>query len=271
MVTSLGAGADTACRATVRTPPPPWRAAAAAASAAARRPVSLRSLVWANPVVSPTTTRIPAPRSRPDARSSTRPSSSRAAPARRSSANTSANSPPVRKATPRTVSTTDSSINAYSCLHWNSSRVPAYRENPCLSSSGPAATRKWSSPRLTPPWRSPPATCRCWPRPGWCSSARRRPWPPSVPCWAGDDHGRPSHRDHPPGPDRGGQHGDRHRHPRAQRRTPAGVQHQRQRRPRSGRRRPGHPGPGRHRLVPGEGPLASRTRSRERIRPFEPL
>ncbi len=110
MLTSLGAGAATRHRATVRTPPPPWRAAAAAASAAARKPGSLRSLVWAKPVVSPTTTRMPAPRSRPDARSSTRPSSSRAADPRRSSANTSANSPPVRNATPRTPSTTDSSI-----------------------------------------------------------------------------------------------------------------------------------------------------------------
>ena len=51
----------------MRSPPPPPRAAAAAASAAARRPASERSAVWANPVVSPTTTRMPAPRSRPGA------------------------------------------------------------------------------------------------------------------------------------------------------------------------------------------------------------
>ena len=51
--------------ATVRTPPPPPRAAAAAASAAARKPASDRSAVWAKPVVSPRTTRMPAPRSRP--------------------------------------------------------------------------------------------------------------------------------------------------------------------------------------------------------------
>ena len=61
--------------ATSRTPPPPLRAAAAAASAAACSPASERSAVWAKPVVSPRTTRMPAPRSRPDVSSSTRPSS----------------------------------------------------------------------------------------------------------------------------------------------------------------------------------------------------
>ena len=60
----------------MRVPPPPPFAAAAAASAAARRPASDRSAVWAKPVVSPTTTRMPAPRSRPEDSSSTRPSSS---------------------------------------------------------------------------------------------------------------------------------------------------------------------------------------------------
>ncbi len=47
--------------ATVRTPPPPWLAAAAAADAARSSPDSDRSDVYANPVVSPATTRIPAP------------------------------------------------------------------------------------------------------------------------------------------------------------------------------------------------------------------
>ena len=60
---------------------PPSRATAAAARAAARRPASVSSAVWANPVVSPTTTRMPAPRSRAEESSSTRPSS-RTAPGR---------------------------------------------------------------------------------------------------------------------------------------------------------------------------------------------
>ncbi len=71
---------------TVRVAAPPCRAAAAAASAAVRRPASLRSLVWANPVVSPATTRMPAPRSRPLVTCSTRPSSSPADVERLSSA-----------------------------------------------------------------------------------------------------------------------------------------------------------------------------------------
>jgi len=53
-------------RAISRTPPPPSRATAAAAWAAARSPLSERSAVCAKPVVSPTTTRMPAPRSRPE-------------------------------------------------------------------------------------------------------------------------------------------------------------------------------------------------------------
>ena len=80
---------------TVRAPPPPPRAAAAAASAAADRPASVRSAVWAKPVVSPTTTRMPAPRSRPEVSSSTLPSSSRADDDRLSSTKISAKSPPV--------------------------------------------------------------------------------------------------------------------------------------------------------------------------------
>ncbi len=63
-----------------------------------RRPVSDRSAVWAKPVVSPTTTRMPAPRSRPEESSSTWPSSSRADDDRLSSTKTSAKSPPVRRA-----------------------------------------------------------------------------------------------------------------------------------------------------------------------------
>ena len=80
-----------------RVPPPPPRAAAAAASAAASSPSGERSAVCANPVVSPRTTRRPAPRSRPDTSSSTRPSSNRALDDRRSSTNTSAKSPPSRR------------------------------------------------------------------------------------------------------------------------------------------------------------------------------
>ena len=93
------------------TRPPPARAAtAAAASAARRRPSSLRSAVCAKPVVSPTTTRMPAPRSRPVTRSSTRRSSSTAAVERTSSANTSAKSPPLRKAACSVRRMTESSI-----------------------------------------------------------------------------------------------------------------------------------------------------------------
>ena len=75
-VTVLFGRVVVAVRATVRVPAPPCRAAAAAASAAASRPASDRSLVWANPVVSPAITRMPAPRSRPLVTCSTRPSSS---------------------------------------------------------------------------------------------------------------------------------------------------------------------------------------------------
>jgi hypothetical protein len=82
----------------VRTPPPPWLAAAAADEAAASRPDSLRSAVCAKPVVSPFTTRMPAPRSRPLVTCSIRPSSSPADVDRLSSTNTSANSAPVRTA-----------------------------------------------------------------------------------------------------------------------------------------------------------------------------
>src|ERR687897_820929 len=90
-------------------PPPPVRAAAAAASAAVRSPSSVRSAVWAKPVVSPTTTRMPAPRSRPDDSSSTRPSSSIADDDRLSSTKTSAKSPPVRRAAVSVRWMTDSS------------------------------------------------------------------------------------------------------------------------------------------------------------------
>src|SRR5579875_826650 len=120
--TSLGAGARTGRSETVRTPPPPPRAAPAAAAAAASRLPRLRSLVWAKPVVSPTTTRIPAPRSRPEARSSTLPSSSRAPVALRSSAKISANSPPLRSAAARTAPTTSSSIRSLSLTSAPSSR-----------------------------------------------------------------------------------------------------------------------------------------------------
>ena len=64
--------------AAIRTAAPDSVEAAAAASAAAASPRSERSAVWAKPVVSPRTTRMPAPRLRPVASSSTRPSSSRA-------------------------------------------------------------------------------------------------------------------------------------------------------------------------------------------------
>ncbi len=93
-----GRGVSLGVSATVRTPPPPPRAAAAAASLAAASPSGVRSEVCAKPVVSPRTTRSPAPRSRPETSSSTRPSSYRAFDERRSSTNTSAKSPPSRNA-----------------------------------------------------------------------------------------------------------------------------------------------------------------------------
>src|SRR5947209_7939871 len=107
---SRGRSGGRRVRATSRTPWPPPRAAAPAASAASRRPGSVRSDVWAKPVVSPRTTRMPAPRSRPDVSSSTLPSSRRAADDRRSSTNSSAKSPPVRRAASRTLRTVLSSI-----------------------------------------------------------------------------------------------------------------------------------------------------------------
>ena len=100
--------------ATVRTLPPPSRATAAAAAAAASRPFSLRSEVWANPVVSPATTRMPAPRERPDESSSTRRSSSMALADVASSAKTSAMSPPWASAAERTLCSTPGSIREVS-------------------------------------------------------------------------------------------------------------------------------------------------------------
>ena len=100
--------------ATVRVPPPPLRATAEAASAARNRPSTVKSAVWAKPVVSPDTTRIPAPRSRPEASSSTRPSSSMADEFDLSSANTSAKSPPLRSASASTCSNTRVSITTAS-------------------------------------------------------------------------------------------------------------------------------------------------------------
>ena len=87
-----------------RVPPPPSRATADAARAAASNPASERSAVWANPVVSPTTTRIPAPRELPVESSSIRPSSRDALREVRSSQKTSAMSPPRSTATERTRS-----------------------------------------------------------------------------------------------------------------------------------------------------------------------
>ena len=84
--------------ATLRTPPPPSRATAAAAWAADSRPVSDKSAVWANPVVSPTMTLMPAPRSRPLDSSSTLRSSRKIEELERSSAKISAKSPPRRSA-----------------------------------------------------------------------------------------------------------------------------------------------------------------------------
>ena len=96
--TLTGAAPAAGPTSTVRWSPPPERAAAAAAAAAEARPDRLRSAVWANPVVSPDTTRMPAPRLRPDTSSSIRPSSSTAEDDRRSSTKISASSPPVRRA-----------------------------------------------------------------------------------------------------------------------------------------------------------------------------
>src|SRR5580698_2613386 len=101
-------------RATVRALPPPSRATAAAAAAASSRPASLRSAVWANPVVSPTTTRMPAPRERPEESSSILRSSSVALPETLSSANTSAMSPPRSNADDSTRCSTSPSIKEVS-------------------------------------------------------------------------------------------------------------------------------------------------------------
>src|SRR5271166_74698 len=90
--------------------PAPLLATADAAFAARSRPASVRSEVWAYPVVSPETTLIPAPRSRPDESSSTLPSSRLAPEDDRSSAKTSANSPPRRSASDSTCSSTGVSI-----------------------------------------------------------------------------------------------------------------------------------------------------------------
>ena len=109
------AASDTAVpsSATVRVPLPVPRVAAAAAAAADRRPSAVRSAVCANPVVSPRTTRMPAPRSRPETSSSTRPSSYRALDERRSSTKTSAKSPPLRSASSRVDRRTSVSIIGY--------------------------------------------------------------------------------------------------------------------------------------------------------------
>ncbi len=69
-----------------------------------------RSAVWAKPVVSPATTRMPAPRSRPLETCSTLPSSRPADVERLSSAYTSAKSAPVRTAPASTRSSTSESI-----------------------------------------------------------------------------------------------------------------------------------------------------------------
>ncbi len=77
------------------------------------RPRGLRAsgrAVCAKPVVSPRTTRSPAPRSRPETSSSTRPSSNRALDERRSSTNTSAKSPPPRNARSSVACSTSWSI-----------------------------------------------------------------------------------------------------------------------------------------------------------------
>ena len=70
--------------------------------------------MWAKPVVSPSTTRIPAPRLRPDDSSSTRRSSSMALAVAASSANTSAMSPPPARAVESTRSSTSESMRAAS-------------------------------------------------------------------------------------------------------------------------------------------------------------
>ena len=107
----------TLCRAacpsaTVCVPPPPVLAAAAAASAAAIRPDSERSAVYANPVVSPLITRMPAPESRPLETCSTRPSSRPAPIERLSSMNTSEKPAPVERPF---ASTRDSTVESNSC------------------------------------------------------------------------------------------------------------------------------------------------------------
>ena len=127
MATTLGRGALVSERATTVVPAPAPRAAAAAVRAAASRPSSVRSDVWAKPVDSPTTTLIPAPRSRPEVSSSTLPSSSSAEDERRSSTKTSANSAPLERPSASTRSTVDCSITwgpfLGCCRSWSRHRV----------------------------------------------------------------------------------------------------------------------------------------------------
>ena len=184
--------------ATSRTPPPPERAAAAAASAAVRRPSSDRSAVWAKPVVSPTTTRMPAPRSRPEDSSSTRPSSSMADDDRLSSTNTSAKSPPVRRAAARVrwmaaSSSTGDLVSDGRAGVWRRAAAVTTRSRRggqagAVSPAGGVAaycTRVPLQPGLAAPSTSTCATttrpspcararCRCWPRPDSSPCARRR-------------------------------------------------------------------------------------------------
>ena len=114
--TGFGDGLLEAVKLFAELAPPLLRAAAAADLAASMSPCVLRSAVWAKPVVSPTTTRIPAPRSLPDVNSSTFPSSKYADEERLSSTKISAKSPPVFKASAIAFSINSLSIISFSIL-----------------------------------------------------------------------------------------------------------------------------------------------------------
>ena len=138
--TSFGRGAEVGSSATTVAPDPLPRAAAAAVSAAAISPASDRSEVWAKPVDSPTTTRMPAPRSRPEVSSSTRPSSSRADDDRFSSTNTSAKSAPRARPALNTRWTVDSSSKGDSSSKAGSSRGVGVVANTLANTPGPDRT-----------------------------------------------------------------------------------------------------------------------------------
>src|SRR5207244_4372545 len=220
------------------------RAAAAAASAAVVSPASVRSAVWANPVVSPRTTRMPAPRSSPDVRSSIRPSSSRAELLRLSSTNTSAKSPPVRSAVPRTRRTRDSSIIVVSyrgaCRTWPG-RVDRAEGRAGGHGRVAAIGRRADA-------RHPEAG-----RPGRGGDSGRDPRPPRT----RDDDGGHAGPARPPDTDAGRRDREGRRDRRAGRGPPADVHVLGDEQPRPGQRRPRRTGRRQPRPLHREGALTA--------------